>query len=187
MTTNARIASVDTLSCSAGWRNYYFVKIVTVGGIVGWSEFDEGFGSPGVGTVIRQLGARLISKSVMQHEKIWSDLHCVTRPGSGGVIGQALGAIENALLDAKAKVLQVPCYELLGGKIRDELRVYWSHCVTWRASRAPFYQPVVTTKDDVRALAAEVREKGFTGLKTNVFSYENNKVNRHAGWSVVGG
>ena len=177
---NARIASVDTLSCSAGWRNYYFVKIVTEGGIVGWSEFDEGFGSPGVGTVIRQISARMIGESVMQHEKIGADLHCVTRPGSGGVIGQALGAIENALLDAKAKVLQVPCYELLGGKIRDTLRVYWSHCVTWRASRAPFYQPVVTTKEDVRALAAEVKAKGFTALKTNVFSYENNLVK---GWA----
>ena len=177
---NARIASVDTLSCSAGWRNYYFVKITTEGGIVGWSEFDEGFGSPGVGTVIRQISARMIGESVMQHEKIWSDLHCVTRPGSGGVIGQALGAIENALLDAKAKVLQVPCYELLGGKVRDTLRVYWSHCVTWRASRAPFYQPVVTTKEDVRALAAEVKAKGFNALKTNVFSYENNLVK---GWA----
>ena len=180
MLQNSRIASVDTLSCSAGWRNYYFVKIVTEGGIVGWSEFDEGFGSPGVGTVIRQLGGRTIGQSVMQHEKIWCDLHCVTRPGSGGVIGQALGAIENALLDAKAKVLQVPCYELLGGKVRDTLRVYWSHCVTWRASRAPFYQPVVTTKEDVRALAAEVKAKGFTALKTNVFSYENNLVK---GWA----
>ena len=66
---NARIASVDTLSCSAGWRNYYFVKITTEGGIVGWSEFDEGFGSPGVGTVIRQISARMIGESVMQHEK----------------------------------------------------------------------------------------------------------------------
>ena len=74
MTTNARIASVDTLSCSAGWRNYYFVKIVTEGGIVGWSEFDEGFGSPGVGTVIRQLGVRLISKSVMQAHRKFKQL-----------------------------------------------------------------------------------------------------------------
>ena len=47
-------------------------------------------------------------------------------------MAQAIGAIENALLDAKAKALGVPCYELLGGKIRDRIRVYWSHCATWR-------------------------------------------------------
>ena len=37
------------LACDAGWRNYHFVKVTTDGGIVGWSEFDEGFGAPGVG------------------------------------------------------------------------------------------------------------------------------------------
>jgi L-alanine-DL-glutamate epimerase-like enolase superfamily enzyme len=44
------------------------------------------------------------------------------------VVAEAMGAIENALLDAKAKRLGVPCYELLGGKQRDRIRLYWSHC-----------------------------------------------------------
>ncbi len=96
---------------------------------------------------IAQLAARVVGQSAMQHERIREDLHCVTRPGSGGVVGQALGAIENALLDAKAKTLGVPCYELLGGKVRDRMRVYWSHCVTWRAGRVPHYQPVITDAD----------------------------------------
>lgn len=181
MPTQNRVTAVQTLSCSAGWRNYYFVKVTTDDGVVGWSEFDEGFGSPGVGHVIDQLGARVVGQSVMQHERIREDLHCVTRPGSGGVIGQALGAIENALLDAKAKTLGVPCYDLLGGKIRDRLRVYWSHCVTWRAARRPFYQPEITDADGTRALGREVRERGFTGLKTNMFRYENGKI---AGWGA---
>ena len=38
------IAKVETLACDAGWRNYYFVKITTDDGVVGWSEYDEGFG-----------------------------------------------------------------------------------------------------------------------------------------------
>ena len=174
------VTRLETLSCSAGWRNYYFVKATTVDGVVGWSEFDEGFGSPGVGAVIRELSARVVGQSVMSHERIREELHCVTRPGSGGVVGQALGAIENALLDAKAKTLGVPCYELLGGKIRDRLRVYWSHCVTWRAGRVPHYQPVIADADGVRALAREVREKGFTALKTNIWRYEDGKI---LGWA----
>ena len=112
----------------------------------------------------------------MQHERIREDLRGITRPGQGGVVGQALGAIENAMLDAKAKILGVPCYELLGGKVRDRLRVYWSHCVTWRAARRPHYQPEITDIDGVRALAREVRDKGFTGLKTNIFRYEEGKI-----------
>ena len=179
MKPTARVTSLKTLSCSAAWRNYYFVKLTTDDGATGWSEFDEGFGSPGVGAVIEALANRVIGQSVMQHERIYADLHCITRPGSGGVVGQALGAIENALLDAKAKTMGVPCYELLGGKIRDRLRVYWSHCVAWRASRAPHYQPVITDINGVKDLAREVAQRGFTALKTNIFRYENGKIE---GW-----
>ena len=57
------------------------------------------------------------------------------------MIGQALGAIENALLDAKAKTLGLPCYALLGGKMRDRIRLYWSHCATWRINHPEFYKP----------------------------------------------
>lgn len=180
MAVKSAIRELKTLSCSAGWRNYYFVKLATEDGVVGWSEFDEGFGSPGVGAVIRELAPRVIGQSVMQHERIREELFCLTRPGSGGVVGQALGAIENALLDAKAKTLGVPCYELLGGKIRDRLRVYWSHCVTWRAGRVPHYQPVITDADGVRQIAREVRDKGFTALKTNIWRYEDGKI---LGWA----
>jgi L-alanine-DL-glutamate epimerase-like enolase superfamily enzyme len=180
MATRARVQDVKLLSCGAAWRNYHFVKITTEDGIVGWSEFDEDFGSPSVGYVISKLAHRVVGQSVMNHELIHTDLFAVTRPGSGGVIGQALGAIENAVLDAKAKTLGVPCYELLGGKMRDRLRVYWSHAVTWRASRRPHYQPEITDADGVRSLAREVREKGFTALKTNIYRYDNGIIR---GWA----
>lgn len=180
MPTPARVAALQTLSCSAGWRNYYFVKLTTDDGVVGWSEFDEGFGSPGVGAVIRELAPRVIGQSAMQHERIREELFCLTRPGQGGVVGQALGAIENALLDAKARTLGVPCYELLGGKLRDRMRVYWSHCVTWRAGRVPHYQPVISDVHGVRQIAREVRERGFTALKTNIWRYEDGKI---IGWA----
>jgi len=180
MSVKAQITELKTLSCSAAWRNYYFVKLTTADGVVGWSEFDEGFGSPGVGAVINTLAPRVVGQSAMDHERIREELMAVTRPGAGGVVGQALGAIENALLDAKAKTLGVPCYELLGGKMRDRLRVYWSHCVTWRASRRPHYQPEISDVEGVRALAREVRERGFTGLKTNIYRYENGQIK---GWA----
>src|ERR1700749_2910563 len=108
MASNHRVRSFETLSCDADWRNYHFVKITTEDGVVGWSEFDEGFGSPGLGTVIKRLAGRVIGQNALQHEPIFADLFAATRPGSGGVIGQALAAIENALLDVKAKLLRVP-------------------------------------------------------------------------------
>ncbi len=128
MTKASQIKKRRTLACDAGWRNYHFVKIMTEDGIVGWSEYDEGFGAPGVTAAIERLAARVVGKNAFQHERIYAELFAATRPAAGGVVALALGAIENALLDVKAKALGVPCYELLGGKIRDRIRVYWSHC-----------------------------------------------------------
>jgi L-alanine-DL-glutamate epimerase-like enolase superfamily enzyme len=176
-----KVKSIETLSCDAGWRNYHFVKLATDSGITGWSEFDEGFGAPGVGTVIERLSARVIGQEVGAHERIYAELYSATRPASGGIVALATGAIENALLDAKAKGLGVPVCELLGGKIRDRIRVYWSHCATWRINHPTHYKPAITDLDGVKAIGREVREKGFTALKTNIFTYDENGKNAK-GW-----
>ena len=176
-----KVKSIETLACDAGWRNYHFVKLTTDVGIVGWSEFDEGFGAPGVGAVIERLSARVIGQSVGAHERIYAELYAATRPAAGGIVALAMGAIENALLDAKAKGLGVPVYELLGGKIRDRIRVYWSHCATWRINHPAVYKPAITDLDGVKAIGREVREKGFGALKTNIFMYDSHRKNAR-GW-----
>lgn len=180
MKNKAIVAEVGTLSCSNSFRNYHFLKITTEDGTVGWSEFDENFGSPGVAAVIHQISHRLIGQSAMFHEHIREDLRNVTRPGSGGVVGQALGAIENALLDVKAKALDVPCHVLLGGKVRDKIRVYWSHCVAYRM-RTEHFSPGIVDAGGVRQIAQDVREDGFSALKTNIFHYDGN--DRIEAWS----
>jgi galactonate dehydratase len=99
--------------------------------------------------VIERLVPLVVGQRVFDHERIYAELHCLTRPAAGGVVGEGLGAIENALLDAKAKALEVPCHALLGGKLRDRVRVYWSHCATWRINPPNFYQPAITSLDGV--------------------------------------
>lgn len=168
-----KVTNVETLSCDAGWRNYHFVKLSTDAGVTGWSEYDEGFGSPGVTAVIEQLARTLIGQPLPGPQAFYADLYSRTRPAAGGVVGEGIGALENALLDARAKALGVPCYELLGGKVRDRLRVYWSHCPAWRVNHPKYFKPAVTTLDDVRAMGAEVRERGFTALKANLFLFDD--------------
>ncbi len=174
-----KVTAIETLHCDSGWRNYHFLKLSTDEGVVGWSEYDEGFGSPGVSTVIERMSDRVVGKDASAHERVYAELYSFTRPAAGGVVAEGLGAIENALLDAKAKALGVPCYELLGGKVRDRIRLYWSHCATWRINQPDYYPPAITDLDGVRAIGAEVREKGFGALKTNIFLYENGKP---SGW-----
>jgi L-alanine-DL-glutamate epimerase-like enolase superfamily enzyme len=174
-----KITSLETLACDAGWRHYHFLKLATDAGVTGWSEFDEGFGSPGVGAVIGRLAPRVVGQDPAAHERVFQDLFSATRPATGGVVAQAMGAIENAMLDAKAKALGVPCHALLGGKIRDRIPLYWSHAATWRINHGEWYQPAITDLEGVRQMGRDVKNAGFRALKTNLFRYDNG---RPKGW-----
>ena len=120
-----KITAIETLHCDAGWRNFSFLKLTTDTGLVGWSEFQEGFGSAGVRAAIEDLAPVTIGQDPRNSEKIFWDLYAATRPAAGGVAGEAAGAIENALLGLKAKHYGVPVYELLGGAVRERIRLYW--------------------------------------------------------------
>ena len=172
-----RIAKIEDLHCNAGWRDFSFLKITTDDGLVGWSEFMENFGAEGLSTVLMRLGERLIGMDPRPIEKITAFLHGLTRQSPYGINQQAIAAIENALVDIKAKSLGIPVYELLGGPIRDRLRLYWSHCGTWRVSFADRikewtgYDPIRSINDVERA-GAEVAARGFKGLKTNIMRFD---------------
>ena len=127
-----RITSIEDLHCNAGWRDFSFLKISTDEGLTGWSEYMESYGSQGLTAMIRRLGERLIGQDPRPVERHTAFLHGVTRAAPGGVNQQAIAAIENALVDLKARALGIPVYELLGGPIRDRMRLYWSHCGTYQ-------------------------------------------------------
>ena len=63
---------------------------------------------------------------------------------------KAIAAVENALLDIKAKSFGVPVSDLFGGKLRDRLPVYWSHCGTTRVRAACLVEkPAVRAYEDL--------------------------------------
>jgi len=165
-----QITRVETLRCDAGWRTFSFLKVCTDDdGLVGWSEYNESFGSAGLSAVIEALGATLIGKDPRPIEWINAHLRTLTVQSRGGINRQAMAAIENALLDIKAKALGVPVYELFGGPVRTRIPLYWSHCGSYRA-RYPELLGVarVQSYDHLARLGEEVRARGFRALKTNV-------------------
>jgi len=173
------IQSLETRHCDAGWRNYHFVRVTTDEGVVGWSEYDENLGGTGLTTVIEDVGSLVTGESVDAVERVRAKLVAEARQSLTGVMAMAIGAVENALLDAKAKELGVPCVDLLGGAVREEIPVYWSHCGTYRITRPEYYDPVETL-DDVVALGEEVRDSQFGALKTNIFDFRGDEP---TGWA----
>jgi L-alanine-DL-glutamate epimerase-like enolase superfamily enzyme len=176
-----QIAEVVTLHADAGGRAFDFLKLTADDGQVGWSEFNESFGGLGVSATIEQLAPVLIGKDPRAVEAHVALLQALRRPAAGGMVQQAVGAIENALLDLKAKALGVPVYELFGGPVRDTQRVYWSHCGSYRVgARAQAMQlPEVRTLDDVVQLGREAVARGYSALKTNVILLDNDNPRGH--------
>src|ERR1700750_1073331 len=157
-----KIVRVEDLHCDAGCRDFSFLKITTDDGIVGWSEYNESYGSAGLTAVIRRLAQGLIGADPRPIERISSTFYAVTRQAPGGINQQAIAAIENALLDVKAKEFGVPVYSLFGGPIRQKLPLYWAHCGGYRV-RNPEILGVdpVRTLDDLVALGRHVKSRGF--------------------------
>lgn len=172
--TTVRIRSIETLSCDAGWRNYHFVKLTTEDGIVGWSEFDEDFGPRGLTNVIELYAPLFVGGDIFNHERTYMKVAATARPAPSGLPAEAFGAIENAMLDAKAKILGIPVHQLLGGKHRDEIQVYWSHCASWRISHPDHYGSRISDLAGVTDVGREAKDRGFSAVKTNMFAYGPN-------------
>lgn len=168
-----KIAKIEDLHCDAGWRVWSFLKITADDGTEGWSEYNESYGAQGLSAVIRALGERILGFDPRPVERITAYLHALTRANPGGLAQMAIAAIENALVDLKAKALGVPVAALLGGPIRDRLRLYWSHAGSYRLRWHELMgTPALRDLDGCRALAAEIRARGFTALKTNIFLFD---------------
>ena len=169
-----KLEAYQTLHCDAGWRRFSFLKLIAEDGTTGISEYNECYGSPGLTGVIEGVLEWIIGKNPFSHEKLSAELYARTRQAHGGIAQQAIAAVENALVDLKARSLGVPVYELLGGAVREELPLYWSHCGSYRLPRTAemLGVPPLTSLDDLVSLGKEVREKGFSALKTNIFLFE---------------
>lgn len=165
-----KVAQLETLYCDAGWRPWIFLKATTDDGLIGWAEITDSHGSPrGLAGIVEDLAPNAVGRDPRAVERIVWDLFRATRQSPGSVIQKAIGGIENALLDLKAKALGIPVYELFGGPTRDSVEVYWSHCGT---TRARAWEVTGTRKlsgyDEVAALGREVVARGFRAFKTNI-------------------
>jgi L-alanine-DL-glutamate epimerase-like enolase superfamily enzyme len=175
-----RVARIDTLHADAGKGNFDFLKITAEDGLVGWSEYNETFGGVGVTAAIEGLAPMVIGRDPHAYESIVAMLYAARRQAPGGVVQQTIAAIENALIDLKAKALGVPVYELFGGPQRDRLRLYWSHCGSFRIGLSKEMQiPPVRDLHDVIAQGQEAAARGYTALKTNIFVFDDGAPHLH--------
>lgn len=133
-----------------------FVKIYTNQGIWGCGEGVDA--TPGTYHLAKMMGERIKGKSPLNVHRLFEDIR---RGGffegaQSGMFVAVLTAVETALWDLAGKALNVPVYQLLGGKFRDKIRVY---CDT------ALYQNRLPTPKDFAEAASNAKKMGFNAIK----------------------
>jgi len=130
-----------------------FVRIETDAGVVGWGEASLEGHSDAVRTAVDQFAEYLVGSDAGRIEDHWQVL---TKGGfyrGGPVLASAVSGIDQALWDILGKTLGVPVHELLGGAVRDRIRMYG-----WVGGDDP--------SGIAEAVAAQL-EVGLTAVKMN--------------------
>lgn len=173
-----KIAKLDTFLVDGGWDSWGFLKLTSDSGLAGWSEFANTRGRKGLRELVTGFGQNLLGQDPRNLAAIEARLGGLTRSVGGGLAAHATGALVNACLDLKAKALGIPVYELLGGRARTRVPVYWSRCGVSRALNARLFdgavidRPAVRRLEDLVTAGREARERGFGALKTNLLVFD---------------
>ncbi|MCY7303371.1 MAG: hypothetical protein LH654_10155 [Thermoleophilia bacterium] len=119
-----KVTALDTVVVNAHLRNWVFVKVTTDEGVTGWGEASLEWKTQGVVGAIRDLADIVVGEDPFRIEHLWQAMFRQQFWKGGVVTMSAISGIDQALHDVKAKALGVPLYELIGGRVRDRVRLY---------------------------------------------------------------
>jgi galactonate dehydratase len=145
-----KIIDIETFLVAPRWL---FCKISTDEGVSGWGEPVVEGRADTVRAAVTELTELLIGQDPSRIEDHWQVLTKAGFYRGGPVLSSAVAGLDQALWDIAGKVHGVPVHQLLGGPVRDRMRVY-----SWVGGDEP-----AELKDAV----AEQVEAGFTAVKMN--------------------
>jgi galactonate dehydratase len=145
-----KITAITTFLVPPRWL---FLKIDTDEGVSGWGEPVLEGRALSVAAMVDELADYLIGKDPSPIEDHWTVLYRGGFYRGGGVHMSALAGIDQALWDIKGKVLGQPIHKLLGGPVRERIRVY-----SWIGGDRP---------SNTAAAARDKAAAGFTAVKMN--------------------
>lgn len=145
-----KITQIELFTVPPRWL---FLRISTDEGLVGWGEpVVEGHAAT-VAAAVREMEPYLLGQNPDYIQDIWQMLYRARFYRGGPVMMSAIAGVDQALWDIKGKRHGVPVYNLLGGPVRDKIRVY-----SWIGGDRPA---------EVAAAALERKSAGFSAIKMN--------------------
>ena len=153
-----KITDIKTFNVFTFRTNFVFVKVETDAGVFGIGEGTLEYKEHALLGAIEDIKRVLIGQDPREVERIGHELYRDSYWRVGPVLQSAISAIDIALWDIKAKLCGVPVYELLGGKVRDSIRMYAN---VWFAG--------AKTPEEFAEAAKAAVAKGVTALKWDPF------------------
>ncbi|WP_367339391.1 galactonate dehydratase [Aminivibrio sp.] len=146
----ARIDRFDLFKVPPRWL---FLKITTDEGVEGWGEPVVEGRAETVAAAVREMGEYLVGADPTRIEDLWQTLYRGGFYRGGPILMSAISGIEQALWDISGKMAGLPVHRMLGGAVRDKMRVY-----SWIGGDRP---------DDVVAEARRRVDAGMNAVKMN--------------------
>lgn len=161
-TGKARIAEITPFVARVGSRNQLVVKITTEDGLYGWGESGLSGREQSVAATIRHFAGFLRGQDSRQIGRIWQESYRSQYFEGGRVLTAAISAIDIALHDLLGKRLDLPVYQLLGGKQRDLV--------------PSFASTMAKTTEGLLSDVALLVEAGWSCVRTYPASFDDNAV-----------
>ena len=116
-----KIIKLTTYRVPPRWM---LLKIETDEGVVGWGEPVIEGRARTVETAVQEMEPYLIGQDPARINDLWQTMYRAGFYRGGAILMSAIAGIDQALWDIKGKVLGKPVYELLGGLVRDRMKMY---------------------------------------------------------------
>ena len=133
---------------------WLFLKIETDEGLIGWGEPVLEGRAHTVATAVDELSDYLVGEDPLQIEKHWQAMYRGAFYRGGPILMSAIAGVDQALWDIKGKYHDAPVHQLLGGQVRDRIKVY-----AWVGGDRPA---------DIVASAKQAVADGFSATKMNL-------------------
>ena len=133
---------------------WLFLKIETDEGLIGWGEPVVEGRAHTVAAAVDELSDYLVGKDPLQIEKHWQAMYRGAFYRGGPILMSAIAGVDQALWDIKGKYHDAPVHQLLGGQVRDRIKVY-----AWVGGDRPA---------DIVTSAQKAVSEGFSATKMNL-------------------
>ncbi len=159
-----KITAVRTIVVNAQMRNWVFVKVETdQPGLYGWGEASLEWKTRAVVGAVEDFAPMLIGEETDRIEHLYQKMYRQSFFRRGVIGMSAISGIEQALWDIRGKALNQPVYQLLGGAVREKVRMY-TH-LGGGDMRAVYESQYSRDPQVFVDRALEVKARGYTALK----------------------